>query len=385
MSRMRLTTYQDAIQHVVDYLGASTDDSNVRFARGAIQDAYNDFPAIHSWSYLQARGRITTVVPQSSSTITYTHSTRTVTLASGTWPSWVLQGVLIISNIPYSIATNPSSSTITLPAQSNPGADVAAGTAYTLYQDAYSCPIDFTCTDALMNVNNGLYLNFIHPATWLELQRIYRGPANPTQYAIIGSSAYLGAMSYRFYPPPDAAYNFDSMYKRRPRPLNVAEYTKGTVSTTSGSTIIMGSGTNWNSSMEGSVIRFSEAGDKDTPTGPSGEHPFFYERTVLTVSGTTTLTVDADPGLTTSNIKYAISDPLDIEEGSMLSLFWRYCELKIRTARRMDPAEGEERAYATAFERALEADNRSTERQSVDGRSMARRLRDYPTGADGGA
>lgn len=386
MSQLRLTTYQDAIQHVVDYLGAASGDDNVRFARAAVQDAYNEFPAVHQWSYLFTRGRINTVAPYTTGTITYTDTTRTVTLASGTWPSWVLQGVLIINNIPYAIASNPSSTTITLTPQSNPGADVAAGTSYTLYQDSYSCPIDFASTDEVANISNGLDLEFEHPSTWLTFQRVYRGPATPRHYTIIGSTAYFGLMSMRLYPPPDAIYPLDFMYKRRPRALSVAEYTAGTVATTSGSTTINGSGTSWNSDMVGSVIRFSAAGNTDTPTGPSGENPFSYERTVLAVSAVDTITVDADPGITTTGIHYAISDPMDIEEGAMLSFFWRYVEKKIRSGRRMTPAEGEMESYAESLERALEADNRSTSRQAAGGAGrFGRRLRDFPSGADGGA
>src|ERR1700682_1811113 len=142
MARMRLTSFQDLIEHLSDYVGSSTGDDTIRFCRRAAQDAYNHFPAIHQWSYLYSRGRVTTNSPQTLGTIAYTNSTLTVTLTGATWPSYVTQGVIVINNIPFAIATNPTSTTITLPPQNNPGADVAAGAAYTLYQDAYSLPID---------------------------------------------------------------------------------------------------------------------------------------------------------------------------------------------------------------------------------------------------
>src|SRR5579872_702049 len=172
MARLRLTTYQDCVDHLLDYLGSSTDDQSERFCRRAVQDAYNKLPGMHSWSYLYARGRVTTVGPQQTGTIAYTNSTLTVTLSGATWPSWVTQGVIVLNNIPYPIASNPTNTTITLPPQANPGADITAGATYTLYQDAYSLPIDFSQCDEIMNVNYGLRLEYQHASEWLTRQRI---------------------------------------------------------------------------------------------------------------------------------------------------------------------------------------------------------------------
>lgn len=384
MSRLRMTTYQDAIQHVVDYLGAATGDDNVRFARTAVQDAYSEFPSVHQWSYLIARGRVNTVAPYNTGSIQYVNSTRTVTLTGGTWPSWVLEGVLVIQNVPYQIASNPTNTTITLTPNANPGVDVVAGTLYTLYKDAYSLPIDFASCDEVVNLNNSLDLEYEHPSTWLTMQRVYRGPATPRNYAIIGSTLYFGEMSMRFYPPPDNVYPLDFVYKRRMRPLNVAQYSEGKV-TLNGTTTVTGQGTNWTSSMVGTVIRFAAAGNHDIPTGASGENPFACERIVVAVVDTGTITLDVAVTTSGAGISYSISDPLDIEEGAMLSFFWRYCEKKIRSGRRMNPAQGEQEAYAESLERALEADNRSSARQATGGsRMFGRRLRDFPVGPDQG-
>lgn len=384
MARMRLTTYQDLIDHLSDYVGSATGDDTIRFARRAAQDAYNHFPSIHNWSYLYSRGRVTTVAPQTLGTIAYTNSTLTVTLTSSTWPSWVLQGIIVLNNIPYSIATNPTSTTITLPPQNNPGADVAAGTTYTLYQDSYSLPIDFTQCDEIVNINQGLRLAFEHPSTWLTIQRIHRGPATPRLYCIAGNPGYLGSMAARFFPPPDAQYFMDFIYKRRPRPLSVVLVNTGTVSTTSGSLTITGAGTSWDSTMVGTSIRLSQTGNNVVPTGPSGENPFFIERAVLAVASTTSLTVDADPAYTGSSLAYAISDPVDVEEGAMLNFLLRMCEKQMRVSRRIKSSPEEVADYQAAKMEAMEADNRSSARQSVGSGGYPRQLRDYPSGSDQG-
>ncbi len=385
MARLKLNTYADAIQHVVDYLGAATGEDNVRKARGAVQDAYTEFPAVHQWTYLLARGRCSTVAPQSAGTIAYDSASRTVTLSGSTWPSWVLQGVIAILNVPYQIASNPDSVTITLTPQACPSADIPAGTGYTLFQDAYPCPIDFVAADELVNMVNSLDLEYEHPATWLLMQRVYRGPAVPRNYSIIGSSTQYGEMSFRFYPPPDSDYPIDYVYKRRPRPIVFADIHGGKVSTTSGQLTVNGTGTAFTPDMVGSVIRFSAVGNTKPPTGVEGENPFSYERTIVGYTSPTVITIDADPGLTAAGVYYTISDPLDIEEGSMLSFFWRYCESKIRLKQRMIPTPDDTRMYAECMERALEADNRSSARQATGGaRGFGRRLRDMPAGADMG-
>ncbi len=381
---MRLTTYQDLVDHLVDYVGTATGDDSVRFARRSIQDAYNHFSAIHNWSYLYTRGRVTTNPPQTLGTIQYTNSTLTVVLTGATWPSYVTQGVLVLNNIPYAIATNPTSTTLTLPPQNNPGADIAAGTAYTLYQDAYSLPIDFTQCDEIMNINYGLRLTFEHPSQWLTFQRIYRGPATPRLYCITGSPGFFGAMAVRFFPPPDNQYFMDFVYKRRPRPLSTILVNSGTASPTSGSTAVTGAGTLWDSTMVGASIRFSQQGNSTTPTGPSGENPFFLERTVLAVASNTSLTVDADPAYSGTNLAYAISDPVDMEEGAMLNFMLRLCEKQMRISRRIKSTPEEIADYQAAKMEAMEADNRSSMRQAVGAGGYPRRLRDFPSGPDMG-
>ena len=388
MARMRLSTYQDIIDHLVDYVGGSTGDDTVRYARRAAQDAYNLLPSMHQWSYLAGRGRVTTQAPLNTGTVTYTNSSLTVTLSGANWPSWVTQGVIVLNNIPYQIASNPdagpSSVLITLPPQNNPGADIAAGATYTLYQDAYSLPIDFTECDEEINVNYGLRLTFEHPSTWLTFQRIYRGPATPRIYTITGSPGFFGAMALKFFPPPDNAYFMDFIYKRRPRALSVVNVSSGTVSVASGNFTVTGSGTIWDSSMVGSSIRFSAAGNNVPPTGPSGENPFYLERTILSVGSTTSLTVDADPAVTLSGLSYTISDPVDIEEASMMSFYLRLAEKQLRMGRRIESTDEEAANFKDALINAMEADNRSSMRQAVGMGGYPRRLRDFPHGPDQG-
>lgn len=384
MTRMRLTTYKDVIDHLADYLGGASDGTTERLARRAIQNAYQDLPGLRNWSYFYNRGRIVTSAPQSTGTVIYTQATRTVTLTGATWPSWVTQGVLAIGTTPYAVASNPSSTTIVLATQTNPGKDVASSP-YTLFQDSYTLPIDFVSADSLVNLNNGQYMKYAHLSEWLEMQRIYRGPALPYVYSITGSPNFFGAMSVRFFPPPDQAYPIDFVYKRRPRQMNIPVYGAGTCATTSGSLTVTGTATTWTAAMIGSVIRFSAQGDTVPPSGPGGQNPTSVERTITGVTDVTHLTVDVDPGVTLTTNLYAISDPVDIEEESMLTFFYRECEKQLRSTRRIKPTETEEQDYRMAMALAFEADARSTERQAVGQMGgWNRRFKDYGSGPDQG-
>src|SRR6202140_2562836 len=103
MSELRVTTYQDLVDHLSDYVGSATGDDTIRYCRRSVQDAYNHFPSVHNWSYLYNRGRVTTVSPITTGTIQYINATYTVILTGNVWPSWVTLGVLVINNIPYPI------------------------------------------------------------------------------------------------------------------------------------------------------------------------------------------------------------------------------------------------------------------------------------------
>src|SRR5687768_6370835 len=96
----RITTAEDIARHLIRYLGsptAATPDTLIDL-RGAIESALRVFGNAHRWSYYYTRWRINFVAPQTSSTISYTHATRAVTLASGTWPTWARNAVIRINN-----------------------------------------------------------------------------------------------------------------------------------------------------------------------------------------------------------------------------------------------------------------------------------------------
>lgn len=382
MPAQLLYTFKDAIDHALTYLGADVTAQAVRDARTAVRMAYRNLANAHNWSCYYQRGRLNTVAPQTDGTIAYTNSTRTVTLSDATWPDWAAYGTLVIGGITYEVAERVSNATLTLSANSNPGADVAAGTAYTLLRDTYPMPVDFQSSDRMLNVTQSTWLMYTHPREWLERQRINIITAQPRIYSFTADPNYMGMLAVRFFPAPDAAYQFDYLYQRQPRPLVVEEYKTGTIATSSGSTSVVGTGTSWTSSLIGSVFRMA----RDTvnyPTGLDGATPYAYERVILDVPNATTLTLDGSIPETVTRAKYVVSDPVDIEIGAMLTVFQRGIEREVALSKRMKDKADAVSLYDRELRYAQQADSRSFERRAAGMQPFYReRLANMPRGVD---
>lgn len=387
MATVPLTTFSDVVDYLVQYIGDNGTQDALRDCRRSAIDGLRELAAAHEWSYYWTRGRVVTDAPQTSSTLAYDHTggayERMVTIASGTWPSWAKYGVLVIANVPYQVDEAKSSTVLTLASSSNPGADVAAGTSYTLYRDTYPLPTDCLQLDQLINVTNSVPLRYEHPSAWLARQQVYYGPSGPAEYTITGSEDIAGRMALRFYPVPDDDYTIDFMYRRRPRALVYHEVEDGTVSVTSGASTVTGSGTAFTAGMVGSVIRLS-SNATDTPTNPVGANVYAFERVVTAYTSATSVTVDDSFDSTLTGVKYMLSDRVDVEEGAMLTAYLRSCEKQAAIVRAIKNDKEAKAAYVEALILAREADRRSSAVRGPWYGPGASRLRDYPGGSDAG-
>lgn len=360
---------EDAVEHVLDIYDLDNSTRNKRLARRAVLQAYRDLPNKRTWAYYYRHRIIKTNAAYSTGTIAYDHSggssERLVTLTSGTFPSWTARGKLVIGDVHYDVETNPSTTTLTLTANSNPGADVASGTAYELYQSAYTLPADFRKIGRLFDQSQNRQIPILSA---LEQQAsegsFYKNTATPLFAAIKNDGDYYGNMSLVFTPPPDTAVTYDLMYEARPRELAIENYSTGTVSVSASSTTVTGLSTVFASTHVGAVIRFSSDGT-NLPTSLVGVrasnllNPFYAQRIVQTVATTTSLTIDAALPGAVSAVKYVISDPIDIEANAMFTAFLRAAELEMaRLTTRNDVAVRE--AFARqALIAAMEADERN--------------------------
>jgi hypothetical protein len=388
-------TFHDTLIHLQDYERANPSAQRTRFHRRAIFTAMQELSHAHHWSYLYQVGRLNTVAPYDTGTIAYDHTggtyERLVAITDGSFPAWAHLGILIVNNIRYEVAERISGTYLQLSIASNPQEDLAAGTSYTLIRDRYLLPQDVWTVDQLQTPDAWRILHYVHPREWMRLTRHNTASANtPYYYSVIGSQDFQGCMDCIFEPYPDRATNIDFVYSRKMRIIKVQDVTSedsegrttSTVSTVSSSRTVTGDGTNFTDDLVGSLLRVVDDA-VELPTGLDGANPYTEQRMIMSVESTTSLTVDFDFATTRSDVKYVVSDPIDIEYGVMKTAFLRCCENQLAKMARMTDRQAVEAEYQYALRIAKEADSRSTQPRSVGSQpAFYQRTADMPLGAD---
>jgi hypothetical protein len=340
---IELYTYKDAYDHVVDVFDVDTTGREGRNVRRAILAAYRALPNVYKWRYYERRYSIRSEASVSDGSVAYTHSTRTVTLTGDTFPTNAdLYRIYFASDqAHYPIESYGSSTTVTLSEQLNPGADVVAGTSYICYRASYPFPSNFRKIDKAWDVIGNYAIDYRDPPEALGHSIWYQTPSTPTIFTInAGDSDYYGALTMTLSPPPSTARTYEFNYQAGPRPLRVFSESTGTIDHGAASTTVTGTGTAFSAANhEGAVIRFSS--DSSTvPTDREGDNPYTAYRIVDEVASTTSLTIDAVPGIGASGVKYSISDPLDFTTDTMHTYFLRACEAQFALlTKREDRAE----------------------------------------------
>jgi len=302
--------------------------------------------------------------------------------SGGTWSS---TGPSNIGVVIYDVDRVIDSTHLTLVSSLAPETDIPTGQSFVLYQDTYDLPTDFINTDqGFADVSWG-GMEYVHPNRWLQVNRYYQSYSNtPRFYTIMGSPKSPNRMCWRIFPFPDSDRTLDFVYKRRPRLPTLDQYTTGLVITdpVGGPQTIYGNGTNWTSSMVGSIIRLS--GDSVTlPTGWAGANPYVMERNIVQVISPTQLTVDDVATTAYQNVAFRISDPIDVEETAMLEAYYRCVEKHAAMMRNMKDAPLRASLYEDALLYAKDADARSfATRQAGVGGPYRQRLANMPRGPD---
>jgi hypothetical protein len=389
-------TYRDAIEHVLDYIGAgAADELAIRDARKAVLAAYREFPTEKTWAYLWTQGRVDLSAPYATGTIAFDltggASERLWTLSSGTWPTWAADGYIRVGEVVYRVLERLSDTTITTASDLSPTEDIAAGTAYTLYRDTYLLPDDFTVMDEALYQRMFGVLIYRHPRSWLRANRVIDQSGDPQWFTVTGDDErFPQRMAIKVWPYPDQARSLDFMYRRSPRRLRCELDVSGTVSVSTGVTSITGSGTSFSSYHEGSCIRVSSSLSL-APTSQVGENPANFEGVISDVASASAITVrgvppfEASPDFSASGAKYTLSDPIDIIDGVMLTAFHRRLEWEISKLRSIKDKPSARAAYGEALKKAKEADSPSLMgRVAGPGGSLRQRLASMPYDASSG-
>lgn len=366
---MPVRTYQDAVEYLTDQFDVDRASRIQRNVRRAVEEAYRELPQQAYWSYYRRRAIINTVASQTTGTVVYTHSTRTVTLTGTTWPTTAAKYRIKIGAAHFDIESYTDTTNIVLPSTSNPGVDVAS-TTYTLYRNEYPLPTTFRRSLGLVDTTNTRPISILTDADEQALQLGGEGtPGSPNFACIRNTGETTGGLSLVFNCPPNSAIAYDLLFDATPREFVLPEkYSTGTVSVSSGATALTSSGATFAANVAGCVLRLSENAS-DEPTGPFGalidgvdvNNPYSFQTIVKTRDSSSTLTLQDAATAAYSAVKYTLSDPLDIEDGAMLTAFWRLAELSYARLARMDAKEIAERQSAAqmAVVLAKENDNRT--------------------------
>jgi hypothetical protein len=353
------------------------------------------FPNEYKWSYYVRSGRVITNARQTTGTVAYDHSggssERLLTITGSTFPDWARFGRVRIDDHIHQVAEWIDSTNLQLSVDMNPGADIASGATYSLFRDSYPLPADLVSIDQLYVPDGTSIARFVHAREWHLLHR-YTEQTSSTWlfYTIMGSRDYQNTLELALWPEPDSVFPVDFMYRRRMEPMRNEEVSAGRVTTAVGDKTVTGDSTAFSDVHVGAIMRFSENNDAEIPTGRTGANPYFAERTVMSVASATELEVDQEFNDVLTNVKYTISDPLDVEPGTMATAFLRCLEWQLSIVRRMFGERGEMKIvrdmYQEALRQAKESDSRVDHPRSV-GSSMGfgrwpRPLVYLPSGAD---
>jgi hypothetical protein len=87
MSVPMLFTMSDVVDDLLDFARGLGKGASVPMLSRSIRSAYREILAAHDWSFMEAMSRIQLEAVYSTGTITYTSSSRQVTLADGVFPA----------------------------------------------------------------------------------------------------------------------------------------------------------------------------------------------------------------------------------------------------------------------------------------------------------
>lgn len=371
----------DVVERLVDFAGADIGDRALRFARRAMQDAFREFPGLHRWTYHYTHGRIPLLAGYSAGTVQYDNATRHLTLTGGVFPSWANLADVRICNVVSDVASRDSDTQLTLSATVNPGAYIAAGSAYSLYQDKYILPADFLASDAAIAQNRFGSMKYIHPTASLWSQRVAQRVGVPIYYTFLPDRFVAGRYAVMVTPYPDCDQTLDFIYQRRLKRLKYDNVNAGKVSITNGLTALTGTGTAWTSDLVGAYVRISSNGT--APTSIEGSNQAAVESKITAVASSTSLTIADTVPQDFTGVAYLISDLVDIEDGVMANAFYWQTMRHMADDLRMKDRPQIAQTAMESLVRAKEHDARNFSLETAGPSSLSRPSRRYmPTGPD---
>lgn len=373
-----LYTYRDIIDHLVSWSGGIGEEAETRRARSAIQRAYKQIARAYKWKYLKGHHTIWLEEPYETGTVTYTSSSRTVTLADGTFPTnsayWRMTIGDDTANV-HRIASYTDSTHVVLDSKTCPSDDVAAGASYKMWRAVYPLPADFRSISHVHDDNNWWSGGYVPPDEWLGIDRHNRNEGAPWYWTIMGSEDLLGVMAIYISSEPTEDERFDFIYDRHSRRLRYDGcdlYSSGVsgasvTTAAAGSTGAVLAGVSLREDVVGAILRLSDTSATTEPRALGNVDQYSEQRVIVTRTNATTVVVDSEWDYGKLGSKFTISDPIDLPE-YMMDAFLARCEANMaRLTRDYKAMREQEQYYDYELKNALAANAQQPELGSGDG------------------
>lgn len=143
-------TWDDFSARIADLLDVASTANVVAII---VNDGYRQFlyPAqipnekiVHVWSFLNPNATLNTITEYSTGTVAVTDDSTTVTLTTGTWPSWVASdATLVIADTSYGVASRTDGADIELDEAWSAGTDAAAAYSIHYHPEDYELNAQF--------------------------------------------------------------------------------------------------------------------------------------------------------------------------------------------------------------------------------------------------
>lgn len=170
----------------------------------------------HEWTFLRPVATMQTAASYATGTVAVTNASTTVTLTTGTWPTWAASGVFVHNGVSYSVATRSSGSVILLD-NAFAGTTATAQTYFICEQD-YDLPDNFGAMESPLTyaMNEAQWpLQEVSEAQ-IRIKRQSGANNGRPQYFAVRPKTTDGTVGQRFeimfWPTPDAVYNFSYRY-----------------------------------------------------------------------------------------------------------------------------------------------------------------------------
>jgi hypothetical protein len=336
--------YADAIELGLAFLRGQGAEASQEVCRRAVQEAHLDIVNAWDWPTLERSGRIHCHAAQTSSTVTYVHGTsgetRTLTLASGTWPTWAANGTLLIDSLLCEVEERVSDTVLRLDSQMNPGKDYAAGTSYSIFCRWYPLPDDFVNFTGPMGRSGWAYGQQISMTELAAYQRNYSTGSGFRYYAISQRPNVGTEKAIFVWPYAIADDVLDFTYNRRPRELIYSGYDSadmaGTISISSTANDVTGTNTSFEIGMIGAILLAGTTAA--VPTGRYGLNRYVEWHRITSWTSVSSIETADFAAVTASGLKYRVTDPIDLEPCAQ-NAFMRFVDYHLARYRGSDKAE----------------------------------------------